>query len=211
MMDGPSGDGDRLELELLRHVVRTTVHDLGGLSGSLGLQTRVLEQQVTERSIAACGRIAAELRTLGNQLRQIGTRPQVSRLSPSPLASMRQWHALFTRFGEPLLARGVSLRGDVDDADVDPHMAYELVYIAMALLSGLRELPLAPYSELRLATEVTDRAIVVRMCPVGVAYPLSTPVETESAWWAWARRRADAAGIRLHLAAGSMECVMPRP
>jgi hypothetical protein len=210
MTEAQATRDDSVELELLRNVLRTTVHDIGGLSGSLGLQARVMEQQVSERSIQVCSRIAAELRTLGNHLRQLTVRPQAAQLSPSRLASLAQWHAMLLHFGEPLLPRGMSLHGGVEDAELDPTTAFDLVHLWLALLRGLRELPVSSRSELHLSSDRMPHAMILRMRLVGVLIPPSL-IDAPNAWWSWARRRADAAGIALRIERERFECVVSTP
>lgn len=202
-------DDSALEAELLRNVLDTVTHDLGGLSSALALRADVMQRSAPGAAANACSAIANELRSLGGQLRELSGKRGAGALAPTPSGSLERWFALVTRFGQPLLGRGVALRGEIEDRNVGATATYELAFITLAMLHAVRERQELTHHEVRVSSVVHAPVVAIRMgLHTETAFVPMTGIE-ESAWYDWARSRAARAGINMHLVDGHVELTVP--
>lgn len=103
------------EAQLLRQVLSTAAHDLGGLSSALALRADVLAGGIPAADEAALRGVAAEVRALGRQLRVLRGPVGDDALAPAGGRTLAEWLALVERFGRPLLGRGGALAGSAGD------------------------------------------------------------------------------------------------
>lgn len=193
------GDG-ALEAELLRHVLDAVSHDLGGLSSALALRADVMERALPSVSATACSRIAAELRVLGGQLRAISAPQGAETLSPIRTGSLEHWFATVSRFGQPLLRRGVALRGTVEDASIGSLAAHELTYVMLAILHAIRDRAPILLTEIRVSSTHAERTVSIWIAlRDGAQQSLPLTDAVQSRWWAWAVDRATRARIDMRV------------
>jgi len=197
-----------LEADLLRKVLDTVTHDLGGLSSALALRADVMQRSAPSAAADACGAIARELRSLGGQLREISGPRGPGTLSPVPTGSLARWFALVRRFGQPLLGRGVTLRGEVEDAHVGAAAAHELTYIVLALLNALRDGHQAAHSEILVLSCPGDDSIALRIGARAAGQPVVIVEDVDDEWWHWAAQRAAGANISLQVVDGQVELIV---
>lgn len=188
-----------LEAELLRDVLDTVAHDLGGLASALALRADVMPHVAPEVSATACTAIANELRILVAQLREIGGPRGGDTLSPSRAGSLASWFELLSRFAQPLLGRGVALRGEVRAVQVGSTAAHELTYLALAMLHAFRACAASAHTEVRITSDADEHAITISISLRDAAQPLSLACMHDSHWTHWAQRRAASAQIGLHV------------
>jgi hypothetical protein len=103
------------DVQLLRAVLSTAAHDLGGLSSALALRTDVLAGALASADEQALRAVVDELHSLGRQLRVLRGPQGADALAPAGGRTLVEWLALVERFGRPLLGRGGALEGSVDD------------------------------------------------------------------------------------------------
>lgn len=204
----PPGEG-ALEAELLRNLLDTVAHDLGGLASALALRADVMQHAATSTSASACRAIASELRTLGTQLRELSAPRGGDTLSPTPVGSLDHWFELLSRFAQPLLGRGVALRGEVPPVHVGSVAVHELTYIALALLHAMRELPASTHTEVLIDSELTPQAIAISMSIRNALQALSLDALAESRWTRWAVQRSASTQIDLTLDGARITLLVP--
>ncbi len=197
-----------LEAELLRNVLDTVTHDLGGLSSALALRADVMQRSAPSAAADACSAIAGELRSLGAQLREMSGPRGPGTLSPTPTGSLRRWFALITRFGQPLLGRGVALRGEVDDVNIGSAAAHALTYIVLALLHALRDGHTPMHTLIRIASERRDHAIAIRISLYDGEQPRPVAEDAGNAWWTWALERAAGSQMDMRVTDGHVELLV---
>lgn len=197
-----------LEAELLRNVLDTVTHDLGGLSSALALRADVMQRSAPSAAADACSAIAGELRSLGAQLREMSGPRGPGTLSPTPTGSLRRWFALIMRFGQPLLGRGVALRGEVDDVNIGSAAAHELIYIVLALLHALRDGHTPMHTLIRIDSELRDHAIAIRISLYDAEQPRRVAEDAGNAWWTWAIERAAGSQMDMRVTDGHVELLV---
>ncbi len=206
----PSGEGG-IEAELLRNVLDTVAHDLGGLSSALALRVDVMQATAPSASVEAYRAIADELRALGSQLRAFRETRGGDTLSSPRAGSVAQWFSLLSRFAQPLLGRGVALRGNVDDVHVGATAVHELTYIALAMLHAVRERSGSGHAEIRVASERNEHGVTIRLTMGGGNAPSHFAEVAESRWWRWALERAAGARIGVRSEGAQVELHVPVP
>lgn len=204
----PTADSAALEAELLRNVLDTVTHDLGGLSSALALRAEVMQRAAPSPAVDACGAIARELRSLGAQLREMSGPSGPGTLSPVPTGSLERWFALVRRFGQPLLGRGVSLRGEVDDVFIGAAASHELTYIVLALFNALREGEQPAHTEIGVSSERGDGSVTLRLGARSAQQPVAMVEDADDEWWRWAVQRAASADIGLQVVGGHIELMV---
>lgn len=199
-----------LESEILRNVLDTVNHDLGGLSSALALRADVMQRTAPGPTADACSAIARELRFIGSQLRDLSGPRGSGTLSPTPMGSLERWYDLITRFGQPLLARGVSLRGKMDAVHVAPTAAHDLTFITLALLNALREGNQSAYSEIVMLSSPRDDAVAVQLQTRREQQSVPITEDPDNEWWNWAVQRASNSHISMRLVDGHIELTVAR-
>jgi hypothetical protein len=196
---GMPGEG-ALEAELLRHVLDAVSHDLGGLSSALALRADVMERTLPSASATACSRIATELRVLGAQLRAISGPQGAETLSPTRTGSLELWFAMVSRFGQPLLRRGVALRGAVDDVTIGSLAAHELTFVMLGLLHAIRDRASMLHTEIRVSSTLAEHTVSIWIAlRDGAQQSLPLTDAAQSRWWAWAVDRATRARVDMRV------------
>jgi len=185
-----------IEAMLLRSVIATAVHDLGGLASALLLRADVLERRTDDPGVAALRSIATELRVLGEQLRALRVPEGRETLSPSRAGALAGWLERVRRFGKPLLGHGGMIDGQVHgDVHVDASDAHELTLVVLALLRDLHE----RWPEARIAVHITaqllDDHVRVLLGATMHGQPVTISEADGSPWWQWAAARAAAADM----------------
>lgn len=188
-----------LESELLRKVLDTIAHDLGGLASALALRADIMPHVAPEVSAAASTAIANELRSLGAQLRELSGPRGGDTLSPTPAGSLTHWFALISRFAQPLLAPGAALRGHVLPVQVGSVAVHELTYITLALLHAIHECVASQHTEVRIASDQDAQAIAISISLRHRLQSLSLAFVRDSDWTQWAQQRAARAHIGMHV------------
>ncbi len=206
-LNSPLRNGE-LEAELLRNVLDTATHDLGGLGSALALRADVMQRSAPSAAATACSAIATELRSLGGQLRAISDPRGGGALSPAPLGSLQSWLSLISRFGQPLVGRGVVFNCELDDARVSSTAAYELTYIVLAVLHALRESETPAHTEVRLSSELGAGAVTLRMSMHNAVERLTIADILDDGWWLWAVERASSAQIGLQISDGQVDVLV---
>jgi len=194
----PSDEG-ALEAELLRNLLATIAHDLGGLAGALALRADVMARLELATSASACAAIASELRTLAGQSRELSGPRGGDTLAPTRAGSLEHWFALVSRFAQPLLGRGVALRGEVLPVFVGGVTVHALTYMALAILHAIRELPASVHTEVSITSEPTEHAVIISITLRRNGLPLVMADVAASRWMHWARQRASNAQIGLRI------------
>ncbi len=194
-----------LEAELLRNVLDTVTHDLGGLSSALALRADVMQRAQPGASATAFSTIAIELRSLGGQLRELSGPRGGATLAPTSMGSLDEWFAVISRFGQPLLGRGVSFHGDVDHVHVGSVITHELTYVVLAVLHAIREVPESAHTEIRMSSIQREDGVVIRLGMHGVHGALDIADCSQSRWWQWATQRASDAAIGMRVVDAHVE------
>lgn len=200
-MNSPTGSPREgaLEAALLRKVLDTVAHDLGGLASALALRADVMRHVAPEVSATACTAISNELRMLGAQLRELSGPRGGDTLSPTRAGSLEHWFGLLTRFAQPLLGRGAALRGQVLPVQVGSVAVHELTYIALALLHAIHDCVASNHTEVLIASELSPHAIDISISLRDTTQPLSLACVHDSPWTQWAQQRAASAQIGMHV------------
>lgn len=188
-----------LEAELLRLVLDTAAHDLGSLSSALALRADVMTHATPDASATACTAIANELRALGNQLRDLSGPRGSETLAPTRAASLPDWFGLVSRFAQPLLGRGVALRGDVLPLHIGSAAVYDLTYIALAVLHAIRAHPQAEHTDVQITTDLAPDALTISIALCAESRPLALGLVKDSDWTHWAQQRAATARIGMQV------------
>lgn len=198
-----------LEAELLRAVLSTTAHDLGGLASALSLRADVLERVATTSASTALRRIADELRTLGHDVRAFRSAEGGDTLSPARSGSLQQWLARVQRYGRPLLPRGSTLDGSVPDIVLEAATALELTFVALAVLQQIAVACVGQRVVVRIdaQTQNTNVGVIIQAHMDDEPLMLSRCVEGE--WWQWALARAAASSMTLQLECGQACLTVP--
>lgn len=198
-----------LEAELLRGVLSTTAHDLGGLASALSLRADVIELDAASEAGSALRRIATELRTLGHDVRAFRSSEGGDTLSPTRSGSLVEWLAGVMRYGRPVLPRGSTLDGVAPDATIEASAAHELTYIALAVLHHIASVCTEPRMAVRVdvQNENLQAVITVSVTVSNAHIPLAS--EHSGDWWQWALERAIACDIPMHMHHGRVQLTVP--
>ncbi len=185
------------EVLMLRNVLATTAHDIGGLASALLLRADVLEHGQSDATVRAMRSIAGELRLLGQQLRALREHDRGSALAPTPAESTSQWAARVTRFGVGLLPRGSAINCVVEDVRIPHALAHPLWHIALAVFGAICN----NWKETRVSVHIVDEpqtagtVLVVSATANGERLELVDAMH--GAWWQWAVQHADQHQISL--------------
>jgi hypothetical protein len=203
------------ETQLLREVLSTAAHDLGGLSSALALRVDVLAGSLPAADDAALRAVAGEVRSLGRQLRVLRGPQGGDTLAPAGGRSLAEWYALVERFGRPLLGRGASMRGSVGDGAFSgahaSERAYALLLSVLACCRALRERRGARPVSVALRVSSVPAAVEVAMdveWGEGLAGDDDAAVQR---WLTLARETATAAGVAWDGSNGGDAIVMRAP
>ncbi len=124
---------------LLRTILGTAAHDLGGVASALALRTDVLAATLSPGDAAAMRDVVEHLRSLGRQLRRLRGTAGGSAFAPAREKTLTEWCALLDRFGGPVLGRGIELRAECNEGSISPETEQALTYGMLALFQSLRE------------------------------------------------------------------------
>jgi hypothetical protein len=184
------------EVLMLRNVLATTAHDLGGLASALLLRADVLEHGSSDTTGRAMRSIATELRVLGQQLRALREDEVSDTLAPLQHGSAL-WSARVTRFGVGLLPRGSAIACTVDDADIPQALAHPLWKIALSLLGAIG----AQWPTTRITVEIggeqKPEGTALALAASTNGQPLDLADAMQGAWWQWAVHQAASDRITL--------------
>ena len=196
---------DEGESRLLRDILGTAAHDIGGLSSALALRAETLGGDEAR----AVGAIAAELRIIGRQLRHLRGGNGDERLMPTTSGALLQWWALMERFGRPALGRGFTLTGRVPEYAIAPAQAEALGYGVLALQHAIgSDEPLRPASVHVEAIE--ENAHVRVQIRVHGADGVTREFPSRQAqWYQVAERAFRRGGLDVHAHASGVEIHIP--
>lgn len=222
-MDGGDGSERQVEVTLLRAVLETAAHDLGGLSSALAMHAETLQLGTAGQSLTPVKSISAEIRTLGRQLRELRGPVGGASLAPSRAGLLPNWMARTLRFGRAHLPRGTAFEGELSETSlsVSDESAHALTFVVFALLRELRDVldrsaraavPSGsrgkPRQRVQLTAATRDTDVLVTLALY--VNDDHSPIEVaDSAWWTFARTRADAQSLPLALRDGRVELVAP--
>lgn len=203
------------DAQLLREVLSTAAHDLGGLSSALSLRADVLAGSLPAADEGAIRAVADEIRSLGRQLRMLRGPQGGDTLAPAAGRSFAEWFALAERFGRPLLGRGGALRGTIDDGAFDGARGTEGAYaLLLAVLACCRMV------RARRGVRSVDLHLLVRREPAAVEVTIRLTWGDGSAggedavvtrWLAHARDVATGGGLSWDVSDGGDTIVMRAP
>ncbi len=209
-----AGSDPAFDAELMRELLGTTAHDLGGLSSALALHAQVLASapSSTQAGLRALDTIGHELRELGRQLRQlrdadIREADTAGLLAPATDGSLRAWFDLVHRFGRTLPGRGIALRGEIDDVPFPAAHARTLAWIMLALLRDLRGRLAAPGTVTITAEADAQHGFVVRLRAQSTGG--APPSTGDRAWRQYAMRRAAHAGWHMDVGGDDVRIRIP--
>lgn len=222
-MHGGDDSERQVEVTLLRAVLETAAHDLGGLSGALSMHTDALQLGAAGQGLAPVQGISAEIRTLGRQLRELRGPVGGAALAPSRAGLLPNWMARTLRFGRAHLPRGTAFEGELSETtlSVSDESAHALTFVVFALLRELHDVlnrsvraavPSGSLGkprqrvQLTAATRDTDVLVTLALYVNGDHSPIEA---SDSAWWTFARASADRQSLSLALRDGSVELVAP--
>lgn len=174
---------------MLRNVLATTAHDLGGLASALLLRADVLEHGSSDSTVGAMRSIAAELRVLGQQLRTLREDEGNDTLAPPQSGSML-WSARVTRFGVGLLPRGSAVDCTIDDTHIPPALAHPLWKISLSLLGTINEQWPTTRVTVEIGSEPVSDGTALTLGAVMNGKPLDLADAMQGVWWQWAARQA---------------------
>ncbi|MEO6445478.1 MAG: hypothetical protein ABIZ91_17525 [Gemmatimonadaceae bacterium] len=197
------------DAELLREVLGSLAHDLGGMSSALALRADALGPEARTSDAAALHDIADEMRSLGRHLRFLRGPRGAEAASPVNAGSLHTWWSVMERVGGSCLVRGVALEGEIAELQVTPEQAYALTFVVLALFRDLVRRGLKGPAAVRLIAQQDGdgAAMLVRAVrPDGTPVPLR---RRESGWSSYARRRAQAAGLQLEAHDDAQRIRMP--
>lgn len=198
---------DIQEAQLIRDVLGTAAHDIGGLASALALRAETMASAESQ----ALATIANELRHLGRQLRQLRGPGGGELLAPTASGSIPSILALVERFGRGALGRGMTLIVQSVDQVVPPVAGDALTYGLLAVLRAIREAELqrpavvhvvatSPEPDVvRIAVRVTDADERARPWP-----------DRQLQWLALAERLLDRAGLHVTHDTDGLLMVAPR-
>lgn len=124
---------------LLRAILGTAAHDLGGVASALALRVDVLATTLPAEDVAALRGVVDHLRAVGRQLRRLRGSSGGSSFVPAREKTLAEWCALLERFGAPLLGRGIELRTSCNDGAISTETEQALTYAVLAEFQSLRE------------------------------------------------------------------------
>lgn len=124
---------------ILRTILGTAAHDLGGVASALALRTDVLAATLAPGDVEAMRGVVEHLRALGRQLRRLRGTAGGSAFAPAREKTLAEWCALLDRFGGPVLGRGIELRVSCNEGSISPETEQALTYGMLALFQSLRE------------------------------------------------------------------------
>lgn len=124
---------------LLRAILGTAAHDLGGVASALALRADVLAASLSADDVAALRGVVDHLRAVGRQLRRLRGSAGGSSFVPAREKTLTEWCALLERFGAPLLGRGIELRASCNEGAISAETEQALTYGMLALFQALRE------------------------------------------------------------------------
>jgi hypothetical protein len=197
------------EVVMLRNVIATTAHDIGGLASALLLRADVLEHGTADTTVRAMRSIAAELRVLGQQLRALRAADGADTLAPSQNGAALHWAAGVTRFGVGLLPRGSAVDCKVDDTIIPHGLAQPLWFISLSLLGAIAE----EWPDTRFAVQIdnerqTDASVLTFGATV-TGKPFDVAAAMRGTWWEWAILHAEQHQLRLSNDAGRVLVRLP--
>jgi hypothetical protein len=203
------------DAQLLRDVLSTAAHDLGGLSSALSLRADVLTGTLPAADEGAIRAVADEMRSLGRQLRVLRGPQGGETLAPAAGRSFAEWFSLAERFGRPVLGRGGALRGTIDDGAFDPthetERAYALLLAVLACCRAARARRGTRTVDLHLRVHREPSAVVVTMrLAWGDGREGDEPAEVRR-WLAHAQEVATAAGLSWDGSEGGDSIVLRAP
>ncbi len=222
-MQGGDALKTQVEVVLLRAMLETAAHDLGGLSSALAMHAEALQLGAAGQSLTPVQSISSEIRTLGRQLRELRGPVGGASLAPSRAGLLSSWMARTLRFGRAHLPRGTALQGEMPETalSVSDESAHALTFVVFALLRELRDVldrsardaaPDGSLSKPRRRVQLTagprDVDVLVRI-ELFVNDELASIESSNSEWWSFARERATKDGVSLALRTGSVELIAP--
>lgn len=186
---------------ILRTILGTAAHDLGGVASALALRTDVLAASLSPSDAAAMRDVVEHLRSLGRQLRRLRGTAGGSSFAPAREKTLTEWCALLDRFGGPVLGRGIELRASCNDGSIAPETEQALTYGMLALFQSLREGRESRDAEqvvvaLRADVTATDGEAPSLVLTVRTTWGANAPdARREDRWLAHARAVIAAAGL----------------
>jgi hypothetical protein len=183
-----------VEAALLRNVLDTAAHDVGSISSALALHADVLTRDPARANTAAIVELAAQLRLIGRQLREMRGPSGAGELAPTRAGTLTSVHERLMRFGRSMLGRGAALHGSTHDGRLTDDDAHGLTFMVLAALRHAKETAPSTTRTVNLdIVSANDVATVTLTVHAGEA-----PVDltaTTSQWWEWATARAAAHGF----------------
>lgn len=206
-LEPPADVTDIREVQLLRDVLGTAAHDIGGLASALALRAETLGS-ADGQPLAA---IATELRQLGRQLRQLRGPGGGELLAPTASGNIPSILALVERFGRGALGRGVSLVVQSVDQVVPPQQGDALTYGLLAVLRALREADLELPAVVHIVAAARDPDAVRIAVRVAGADGSPRPwPNRQLQWFDLAERLFRRAHLHATPAAVELEIIAPR-
>jgi len=201
----PESPLDDREAQLLRNLLGTAAHDLGGLASALSLRAESLTGD-DGRALAA---IADELRILGRQLRQLRGPSGAEQLAPVASGALLPLFVLLERFGRGVLGRGFTLVAHGVDHLVAPLHADALLYGLLAVLHAVRDADMALPAVVQVRALTDSAHVRVTVHVSGADGGARTFPLRQMQWIAVAERFLSRAGLLVTHHAGGMDIVVP--
>lgn len=202
---------DAFEAEILRSVIDSAAHDLGGLSSALAMRADVMQRTTPGQTASALAAIASELRALGGQLREMRGPQGDGTLAPTPSGSLVEWLARIRRFGSPMLGRGFAFKGEVVDVRIEADTTHQLTYVVLALFSFIRSSHGPGKAEIQITSGLDGNTVRIELSVSSLSGSWTVTPDPANEWWNWAAMRAASAGIDLGVSGGQVRLLVPCP
>ncbi len=181
------------DAQLLRAMLGTAAHDLGGVSSALALRADVLAAALPPDDVAALRGVVDHVRALGRQLRRLRGPAGGNNFAPASERALPEWIALIERFGGPVLGRGIELRTSSNAGSITPGTEHALTFGVLALFHAVREARDEQSVTVEVDAQGSDEGLEVTVRHRWASAPPSFPLADR--WSAHARDLVTRAGL----------------
>ncbi|MEP7380958.1 MAG: hypothetical protein ABI910_04690 [Gemmatimonadota bacterium] len=181
------------DAQLMRAMLGTAAHDLGGVSSALALRADVLASALPPEDVAALRGVVDHVRALGRQLRRLRGPAGGSNFAPASERALPEWIALIERFGGPVLGRGIELRTSCNAGTIRPGTEHALTFGVLALFHAVREARDEQTVTVEVDARSSDAGIEVTVRQQWASPPPILPLDDR--WSAHARDVVTRAGL----------------
>ncbi len=197
---------------LLRAMLGTAAHDLGGVASALALRADVVASTLPPGDVAAIRGVAEHVRSLGRQLRRLRGTAGGSNLAPARERTLTEWVALLERFGGPTLGRGIELRASCNEGPLSAATEQCLTYGMLALFTSLREAREAAAASGVVVTLRADSTADALELTLRVTWGADAPAwPLADRWWAHSREVVTSGALEWDESDGGVVRIVGRP